>query len=150
MLAMLYSTKDIWEQAGDDTFAGEIESSLYTSRMVYGIKIVRDHKTSDIYMMNTQIRGDWHIPLSQDDINIFLEKGWRYGCYTLSLSNYRSKLDKVKYMIKSEMNGKRRGREIHHLKTQRENILNKYTEINNKLNQINYGNSKKNEDADNI
>ena len=146
----MYSIEDVWEQAGEDDFAVELTLSLYTSRLVYGIQIYRDHKTSNIYIMNTQVKGDWHIPLTQDEVNIFLEKGWRYGCYILSLSNYRSKLDRVKEMIKSEMNGKKRGKRIHSLKTQRENVLKKYTEINNKLNKLNYGNSKNNEEADNI
>lgn len=68
------------------------------------------------------------------------------GVYVLSLSNYRSKLDLIEGRIKKEMNGRASVKQIGLLKSQRERILSKYSEINfklNKLNQINYGNNQK-------
>jgi hypothetical protein len=85
-------------------------------------------------------------------MNNFLEKGWRYGVFVLSLSNYRSKLDIIEQRIKQFINDKKSEKQILQLKSSRDRILAKYSVINFKLNQLNYGNKVNNneEEADNI
>ena len=81
--------------------------------------------------------GDFYMPVPPEEINLFTEKGWRYGAYVISLSNYRTKLDKVEQSIKKEVNGRNSVKQLSILKSSRERILKRYAVINNKLNQLN-------------
>jgi hypothetical protein len=97
--------------------------------------------------------GDYYISITEDELKSFTEKGWRYGVFVLSLSNYRSKLDIIEQRIKQYINDKKSEKQIGILKSSRERILNKYSEINsklNQLNQLNYGNKVNREEADNV
>jgi|TARA_R110002060_G_scaffold31836_1_gene42449 hypothetical protein len=143
---MKYNLSEIFDEATKDTYAITLDGSGYESRLVYGVKIIRDVKTDSIFIINTTKGGDYYSPIDAEYLEIFLRKGWRMGVYVLSLSNYRSKLDLIEGRIKKEMNGRASVKQIGLLKSQRERILSKYSEINfklNKLNQINYGNNQK-------
>lgn len=148
---MKYSLKDIYAQALEDGYALALDGDGYDSRMVYGTKIIKDHLNGEIQILNTARGGDYYSHLTPEQLNNFLEKGWRYGVFVLSLSNYRSKLDIIEQRIKQFINDKKSEKQILQLKASRERILAKYSEINFKLNQLNYGNKvNNNEEADNI
>ena len=143
---MKYKLSEIFNEATQDTYAITLDGSDYESRLVYGVKIIRDVKTERIVIINTTRGGDYYAPVDNEALQVFLRKGWRMGVYALSLSNYRSKLDLIEGRIKDEMNGRASAKQIGLLKSQRDRILSRYSEINfklNKLNQINYGNNKK-------
>ena len=123
-------------QALEDTYAMVLDSDEYSSRMVYGCKISRDNESGNIEILNTARGGDWYLPLTDQELQHFLEKGWRIGVYELSLSNYRIKLDKVERSIKKEMNGRKNPKQIQSLKMSRQNILERYSKIKSKLNLI--------------
>tara|TARA_B100000780_G_C21043675_1_gene418892 strand:- start:247 stop:699 length:453 start_codon:yes stop_codon:yes gene_type:complete len=142
---MKHRLNEIFNEAIQDTYAITLNGREYESRMVYGVKIIRDKKSKSVEIINTAQGGGYYRRLSSEELSIFLEKGWRNGVYLLSLSNYRSKLDLIEGRIKKEMNGRASVKQIGLLKNQRERVLSRYSEINyklNKLNQINYGNSK--------
>jgi len=130
----MYTLQEIWEQAKKDTFASNLDGAGYQARIVYGCRIVRDDATGEIQIYNTGKGGDYYKRI--EDINIFLEKGWRQGCYEVSLDNYRDRLDRIEKMIRNEVNGKRNPKQIQSYKTQRESVLNKYAELMVKLNKI--------------
>tara|TARA_R100000935_G_scaffold58069_1_gene93749 strand:- start:749 stop:1195 length:447 start_codon:yes stop_codon:yes gene_type:complete len=143
----LYSLNDIFIEAKKDTYAITLDGIGYESRMVFGVKIVRDKESNNIEIINTLIGGDYYRTLEEEDHKVFRQKGWRYGVYVLSLSNYRTKLDLIESRIHKEMNGRASAKQIGLLKLQRERVMGRYSEINyklNKLNQINYGYSQKN------
>ena len=98
-----------------------------------------DLKTYEVQLQNTSRGGNWYVPLTEKQINIFLQNGWRIGIYTLSLSNYRIKLNSIESFIKTEMNGKKNPKQIRKLKTSRERVLENYSNIIKKLNQIKNG-----------
>jgi len=131
--------QEIFEEANQDTYALSINAYGYKSRMVYGIKIVRDNDTGDIQFLNTMMGGDYYIKLSEDQINVFIQNGWRYGVYVLSLSNYRIKLDIIEKRMQKYISEKKSEKQVKQLKSSRERVLAKYSEINFKLNQLNYG-----------
>lgn len=141
---MKHNLEDIFDQSMKDDYAISVDGIGYEARMVYGIKIIKDLKTKNIEILNTTQGGDYYKSLNEYDVDIFLEKGWRQGVYMLSLSNYRLKLDLIEIKIHKEINGRSSVKQIKSLKSQRDRILSKYTQINNKLNIINYGSSKKN------
>lgn len=149
---MKYSLDDIYNQSMNDNYSLQLDGDGYESRMVYGTKIIKDKSDGSIQILNTAKGGDYYSHLTPEQLNNFLEKGWRYGVFVLSLSNYRSKLDIIEQRIKMFINEKRSEKQILQLKASRERILAKYSEINFKLNQLNYGNKVNNneEEADNI
>ena len=133
---MKYSLEDIWVQALEDTYAISLDGKGYQSRMVYGLKIVKDDETNKIELINATRGGDYYREINAEELEIFLEKGWRYGVYVLSLSNYRLKLDLIEQKIHKEMNSRKSKKQIEILKGSRKRVMNKYSEINYKLNQL--------------
>lgn len=133
---MKYSLEDIWVQAVEDAYATTLDGSGYQSRMVYGLKIVKDDETNEIQLINATRGGDYYREVNAEELKVFLEKGWRYGVYVLSLSNYRLKLDLIEQKIHKEMNSRKSKKQIDILKGSRKRVMNKYSEINYKLNQL--------------
>jgi len=145
---MAYSIEEVFDQASNDDYAVSMTGYSFESHMVYGIKIIKDTSNKEIKLFDTMKRGDYFVTLTKREVEIFLENGWRYGVYVLSLDNYRTKLDKIEQRIQKCIAEKKSSKQISIQKSSRERILKKYSEINLKLNQLNYGNSK--EKADNI
>lgn len=134
---MKYSLEEIFQQSKLDDYAIALDGDGYESRMVYGIKIVRDNETKDIQLLNTMVGGDYYKVVPQDQVKVFLEKGWRNGVYVVALSNYRSKLILIEQKIHKVMNGNKSEKQIKALQSQRTRIMNQYSEINQKFNQLN-------------
>jgi hypothetical protein len=147
---MKYNLEDIFNQAKEDDYAISLDGDGYESRMVYGAKIVKDTQTGEIQLLNTMKGGDYYVRVNATEFESFQEKGWRYGVFVLSLSNYRSKLDIIEQRIKEYINDKKSEKQIGMLKSSRERILSKYSEINSKLNQLNYGDKIDRKKADNV
>ena len=132
----MYSLEDIYQQAEEDRFAVSLDNGQYKSKLVYGVKITKDNSSNEIEILNTMIGGDYYCETTKKELEIFLEKGWRYGAYVLSLSNLRSKLDLIEDRIKEELTGKNSQKQFKRLKNKREKVLAKYSQLNYKLNQI--------------
>jgi len=132
----MYSLEEIYQQAEDDQVAISLNGKGYESVMIYGIKIIRDNYTGQVQILNTMIGGDYYSNITEKDYETFLEKGWRYGVYVLSLSNYRTKLDLIERKIQKELTGRKSKKQLGILKTKREQVLSKYSQLNYKLNQV--------------
>ena len=130
----MYTIDEVFEQALKDGYTATLNGDGYESRSIYGIKIIRDIETREVTLLNTMKGGDYYMPITKDEVNIFLEKGWRIGVYVVTLSNYRIKLEQVEKKIRDEVNGKSSDKVIEELKDKRTSLLNSYTELNNKLN----------------
>ena len=141
---------EIFEEATQDSYALKMDGQGYQSRMVYGVKIIKDNETNRVDFLNTMLGGDHYKKLTSEQLQNFIDYGWIYGVYVLSLSNYRSKLDIIEKRIHKFINEKKSEKQIRILKESKERVLTKYSEINYKLNQLNYGNKVNNEEADNI
>ena len=133
---MRYNLQDIWGQALEDDFTTDINGQGYESRLVYGVKIIRDNVTKEVQILKAMTGSEYYPKLSKDEVEVFLDKGWRYGIYSLSLASYRTKLENIKEAIKSEVNGRNRIKRLYLYKESRDGILKKYNNINNKLNQL--------------
>ena len=139
---MKYSLEDVFQQSLNDDYAISLNGDGYQSKLVYGIKIVRDNMSKEIQLLNTMAGGDYYKPLTTEQENLFKEKGWRNGVYVLALSNYRTKLLLIEQRIQKHMNGNKSSKQIALLKSQRTRVMNQYSEINQKFNQLksnNYG-----------
>ena len=134
---MRFSLMDVYQQAVDDSFAVNLKGKGYNSISLYGVKIVMDYETKEVALYNMNRGGLYYDKLSEDETNNFLENGWRYGVYVISLSNYRTKLDRLELKIRDEVNNRNRVKEVQAMRDLRDIILRKYSEITNKLNQLN-------------
>ena len=134
---MRFKLDDIYSQATKDEYCSVLVSPKETSRMLYGIKIIQDKATGLISIYNTTTGGDYYTELTENEYKVFLENGWRYGVYVLSLSNYRRKLAIVNKRIQTEI-GKRRTniKNLESLQKSKTRILNRYSTFTKKLNKI--------------
>ena len=134
---MRFKLDDIYSQAIKDEYCSVLVSPKETSRMLYGIKIIQDKATGLISIYNTTTGGDYYTELTENEYKVFLENGWRYGVYVLSLANYRRKLTIVNKRIQTEI-GKRRTniKNLESLQKSKTRILNRYSTFTKKLNKI--------------
>jgi hypothetical protein len=131
----MYTLQEVMSQALEDSYALRSDHNGYKSVLLFGCKIMQDNKTKKIEIVDTTKTSDWYTPLTESEEKLFLENGWRIGVYKLSLSNYRTKLDRIEELIKREVNGKKNPKQINKLKSSREKVMNDYSKINKKLNQ---------------
>jgi len=126
----MYTVNEVFNQAKEDSFAGNVDGKGYEARIVYGTKISRDLYTGEVQFFNCTKGGSYYTLLSDEEINIFREKGWRCGVYVLFLSNNRSRLDSLERSIRREVNGENNPSRIKFWKVRRERILQRYNNIN--------------------
>ena len=134
---MRYNIDDIFNQSKQDAYAANFDGEGYEARLMYGVKIIRDLETADTVMLNTNIGGDYYSKLTDKEVALFTENGWRYGVYVISLSSYRKKLDLIEDKIRDELDSGGSNPKINNLKTNRDMILKKYSEVSVKLNKLN-------------
>ncbi len=129
----MYDLEDIFNQAFTDNKSVKRIENGYQSVGLLDVKILKDDYTHDIDLLNTSKR--YYQRLTDQEFDTFKGKGWRYGVYVVTLSNYRSKLDKVEKSIRDEVNGKGSEKAIKQLKATRDSLMSNYTQLNNKLNE---------------
>jgi len=135
---MYNSLSTVFEEAYTDKLAANLDGVGYEARMLYGCKISRDNESGKIHIQNCALGGDMYRDIDSEDEWKFVDKGWRYGVYSLCIKTYLLKLDRIEERVKLEMNSKQNPKQIQHLKTNRDRILKKYNTINNKLKTLNY------------
>ena len=132
----MYSLNEVWLQSEEDTYTANLDSKGYGARLLCGIKIVQCNETDKVQIFNTTLNGDYYKEVSMEQYELFKAKGWRYGIYVISLSNYRRKLSKIEEKIKRELNGKNNARAIQNAKSNRLRIIENFSKISTKLNFI--------------
>jgi hypothetical protein len=130
--------KNVFEQASKDFNSTEANGDGYKGYLSYGIKIVSDEKTNEIYIYNTAINGDFYDEVTPEQYELFLDRGWKCGVYTISLSNYRRKLDVIQSKMRDIVNNSRSEKQMQKLREQRDMIMDRYNQLAVKLNQLNY------------
>jgi hypothetical protein len=130
--------KNVFEQASKDFNSTEANGDRYKGYLSYGIKIVSDDRTKQIYIYNTAANGDFYDEITAEQYEIFLNKGWKCGVYSVSLSNYRRKLDVIQSKMRDIVNNSRSEKQMQKLREQRDMIMSRYHELSTKLNQLNY------------
>lgn len=135
----MYSLEDVFQQAMDDTFAGNVSGKGYDARISNGVKVAKDSHTSEIEFFNVTKGGAYYQKLTHKEIESFLEKGWKYGAYVLSLSNNRSRLDLIELSIRKEINSKNNPATLKSLRGRRDKTLGKYNHFNQLINNFTNG-----------
>lgn len=132
----MYSIDQVFQQALIDRESALLNSSLYQARLLRGIKIVRDNETLEIEIFNTTIGGDFYKEITPEQYKLFLDNGWKVGVYVISLSNYRRKLVKIEQSIKDELSNRKNAKSIKMAKQRRLTILKNFSEVSNKLKEL--------------
>ena len=128
----------VFKEASQDEASVSLGCDKYESYIMNSIKILKDNESNKVVIYNTAKNGDYYKTLDNTEQKEFSKNGWTKGVYVISLSNYRLKLDKIEKKIKEEVNGKKPNiRIINMLKKEREEVLLKFSNINQKLNQLN-------------
>lgn len=136
---MIVSLSCVYEEARKDETALLLESPSHESIFLYSCKISKDNKTGDVLLENVGKGGDYYKEIDGEDLDVFLEHGWRRGVYNVSMKNYKDKLATIEQRIKDILNQhKPEDRNVKNLKILRSSIMNKYISIRTKLNQLNY------------
>ena len=130
---MKYNLREIFSQAEDDNYSVKIDGNGYKSVILYSVKIIKDNKTDEVVIIDTSNKLYYYQMISKEDEDIFLRKGWRIGVYNLTIKKYKDKLYLIEKKIQELINERQPKKVINQLKIEREIILNKYTEINNKI-----------------
>jgi len=129
----MFSLEEIFDQAFTDNKSVKRIENGYQSVGLLDIKILKDDYTHEVDLLNTSKR--YYQRLTDSEFDAFREKGWRYGVYIVTLSNYRSKLDRVEKSIRYEVNGSNRQKIVKQLKAKRVEFLSEYNNLKNKLNE---------------
>ena len=133
---MCYTLKEIFNQAKSDEFSAVLDGEEFEARLLSGIRIEQNKTSLDSIIHNTTLGGDFYKEITTEEYEIFYQKGWRSGVFVLCLSNYRRKLEMIEDKIKTEVNTRKNAKHIMNLKAARERIMNSYSKINKKLNQL--------------
>lgn len=135
----MYTLEEVFNQALDDKFAGNVDGVGYEARINNGTKISKDSTTGKIELFNISKGGGYYLKLIGLEVESFLEGGWRYGTYVLSLSNNRSRLDSIERSIRREVNGSNNPATLRGLKKRRAQALERYSFFNQLIKQSENG-----------
>ena len=115
----------IWNEAVADTFSTRLVTSESVSYIRKGIKMERKDGNTTIY--NTKFGNDFYTELTNEEYEIFLYRGWKVGCYMMSLKNCRRSLETLSKKIITEINTRKNARHYNALKESRANIMERFT-----------------------
>lgn len=130
---MKYNLIDIFNQAESDSYSVKIKGKGYKSVILYGVKIIKDDKTDEVVIIDIKNKLFYYSNVSDEDVDVFLSSGWKNGVYNLTSKKYVKKLDLIEKGIQESIKNKSPKKSIDYLKSERVRIMNKYTEINNKI-----------------
>jgi hypothetical protein len=127
----MFTLNEVFEQAKLDRFSGNIDGLGYEARLVYGVKVSKDNHTGKVQLFNTSKRGSYYDRLSDDQVAIFLQRGWRCGVYVVFLSNNLNRLKSIERSVSCEFkSGHPDLSKVRHWKDRRKRILKRYNNVN--------------------
>jgi hypothetical protein len=124
---------EVWQSALDDRASVNLDNRHHYARLNRGIKIIKDRNTSQIKIYNTLVGGDHYVELAPSYYRLFESEGWVVGCCTVALDSYRTKLERIEYLIRRETNSKKNKKKIDALKNNRARVMNRYFIVSQRL-----------------
>lgn len=131
---MQFKRDDILKQALEDLKS--IKSILPKGISVIGRGVKIQQFEGKIQILNMGKGGDYFKECDSFEYNFFLNDGWKKGCVQVSMNNCLHKLKIIENKIKLELNTRKNDKHIQNLKTRRENLLNKYTNLKTEFNNL--------------
>lgn len=111
-----------------------LDGDGYEACVFLGIKISKDITSGEIKIYDPVKSVDYYIEVNPQVYKMFQDNGWRKACIDLTLTKYKEKLERIKHSIAQEMNGNQSPKRLRVLKVNREQLLNKYYKLTQKLN----------------
>ena len=130
----MYTLEEVFNEALKDPYVASLDTKNVEARIIFGIKIVKIKEGGDVSILNTSKGGNYYEEITEEEYKNFTKKGWRYGVYIVSLSNYRTKLDSIDSKIHSLIVNKSSKSSIEDSQEARTKVMNRYSKITKKLN----------------
>jgi len=117
---------NIWNEAVNDALSTRLTTSDSVSYIRKGIKM--ENKNGEIKIYNTKFSNDFYTELTNDEYELFLLRGWKVGCYTMAIKNYRKSLERISKKIITEINQRNNTRHYQALKESRNDLMSRFTD----------------------
>ena len=124
----------VFKQARSDYGSVNIDGDGYQACVYLGVKITKDDMTGEIKIYDPQKSVNYYVEIDKGLYSLFINKGWLGAVIDITLSKCKEKLERIKESIAREMNGNQSPKRLRVLKEMREQILNKYYKLTQKLN----------------
>lgn len=133
----MLTLNQVFDIAIADEYAIVFKGNGYTSVSLYAVKIIKDTATEEVRLYSTSKSDNWYTEVSEKDVNNFKNKGWRYGVYVLSLSNFSLKHSKLHTALELlKLSKKKAKNSVAYIENEIRLIEEKQNEITKKLNLI--------------
>jgi hypothetical protein len=133
----MLTLNQIFDVAVSDRYALIYNGNGYTAVTLYSVKIIKDSASDEVKIYSQGKSDNWYTEVTEKELNNFKNKGWRYGVYVLSLSNFSLKHSKLCTMLELYKLNKKKGKNsIAYLENEIRMVEEKQKEITEKLNKI--------------
>jgi len=129
---MPFTKKDILHQALEDQKC--IKSIMPKGVSVIGRGVKIQEFDDKLEILNMGKGGDYFKECTPEEYDFFYQQGWKKGAMLVSSNNCLFKLNIIEKRIKTELNTRKNDKHIQNLKNRREVLLNKYSNLQTKLN----------------
>jgi len=92
------------------------------------------YSTGEVKIFDPQKSTNYYVEIDPEGYMFFQEQGWRKAVIQMTLSKYKSKLERIKDSIAREINSSNSQKRLKFFKETREQILKKYFKLTQKLN----------------
>jgi hypothetical protein len=118
----------------DDYATTQINDTGYKAGILLGVKITKDDLTNEVKIYDPEKSINYYVEIEKNLYELFYNKGWKKAVIEITLKKYKEKLERIKQSISREMNNNQSPKRLRILKESREQILNKYYKLTQKLN----------------
>lgn len=133
----MLTLNQIFDIAISDKYALVYKGNGYTSVSLYIIKIIKDTESGEVTIYSSELSDNWYTELTEKELNIFKNNGWRYGVYVLTLSNFSLKHTRLCTMLELVKISKKNSKHsASYLENEIRAVEEKQKEIQIKLNKI--------------
>lgn len=133
----MLTLNQIFDIAILDNYALRYNGNGYIAVTLYSVKIIKDLATDEVRIYSQGKSDVWYTEVTEKELDNFKNKGWRYGVYVLSLSNFSLKHSKLCTMLELYKLSKKKGKSsIAFLENEIRMVEEKQKEITIKLNKI--------------
>ena len=125
---------EIFDEAKKDYATTNLIDTGYEACIFLGVKITKDIITKQIKIYDPN-SVNYYIEIESQLYKKFFKNGWKKAVIDLTLEKYKDKLERIKLSVSKEMNGNQSPKRLRTLKESRQQILNKYYKLTQKLNE---------------
>ena len=125
---------EIFDEAKNDYATTILNDTGYEACIYLGVKITKDISTDEVKIFDPS-SVNYYIEVDDELYQLFYHKGWKGAVIDITLKKYKEKLERIRLSVSNEMNGNQSPKRLRLLKESRQQILNKYYKLTQKLNE---------------